>query len=328
VDTNVETPIDWTNIASRRHDPRAIASARGPLMPSSGESASCSVAAQAPIRHHAAAPRSADAPYFTTRHRHGHHPMPTETKTAGKTSLLQKAAWIILLISLLLLSIVPILNMLAHGLISLDMGVPAPLSPERLGQLGDFFGGHTAAFTGLTSTALILYFSRKQLEDQEKQFREQLRVARQSADLTSLSAIYQHYDEAYGSGRDKDKILEHLAEGHRRWVIRESFSIIDPDSALEEHRIEQVRKDHTELQQLLTSEEMSIENFRKIAALVASLLLDKRLNAEQRKALWGYYELIRASPESLTVEGSEARQEFETLTGRQSVQPVPAVAGE
>jgi hypothetical protein len=111
-------------------------------------------------------------------------------------------------------------------------------------------------------------------------------------------------------------------------VIRESFSIIDPDSALEEHRIEQVRKDHTELQQLLTSEEMSIENFRKIAALVASLLLDKRLNAEQRKALWGYYELIRASPESLTVEGSEARQEFETLTGRQSVQPVPAVAGE
>lgn len=242
--------------------------------------------------------------------------MPTETNTAGTAGFAQKAAWIILLISLLLLSIVPILNMLAHAMISFEMGVPEPLSPERLGQLGDFFGGHTAAFTGLTSTALILYFSKKQLNDQEKQFREQLRIARQSADLTSLSAIYQHYDHEYGKDRDPNRILGHLAAGHRRWAIRESFSIIDPDSALEEHRVEQVTKDHAELQQLLTSEPISTENFRKIAALVASLLLDKRLAAQQRKALWGYYELIREDPAGLSGEDTPARARFEAMSGR------------
>jgi hypothetical protein len=78
---------------------------------------------------------------------------------------------------------------------------------------------------------------------------------------------------------------------------------------------------------LLKKEALSTGNFGQIANLVASLLLDKRLAAEQRKALWGYYELIRADPKGLVDEGHPTQVKFEVMTGRRSAEPVPDATG-
>ncbi len=212
---------------------------------------------------------------------------------------------------LIVLAMIPLVDMIVNGYNNLYINLGGRLTLDKLGQLGDFFGGHTAAFAGLFSTALILYFSSKQLSMQQFQFMEQVKLSKQAADLTSINNIYQHYGEKYGADRDVGDVLKSIAEGHRRWAIRESFSIIDPGEALEEHRAAQVSKDHGILLDLLRKECVSENEIRKISVLISSLLLDKRLAKEERTRLWDLYEILRSSPLALITEGSDIRRSFE-----------------
>lgn len=214
-------------------------------------------------------------------------------------------------VCLIVLAMIPLVNMVVNGYNNLNVDFSERMSLEKLGQLGDFFGGHTAAFAGLLSTVLILYFSSKQLSLQRTQFMEQVKLSKQAADLSSLNNIYQHYGETYSAEKDAGGVLKSVADGHRRWVIRESFSVIDPDGALEAHRIKQVAEAHKELIDLLRSERLSEDDIRKTAMLVSSLLLDKRLGKDARAKLWEIYEIIRANPLSLITEGTAVRDNFE-----------------
>jgi hypothetical protein len=158
----------------------------------------------------------------------------------------------------------------------------------RMGQMGDFFGGHTAAFSGLLSACVIIHFSL-----------QQLKIAKQTADLTSISKIYDHYSEEYSNhGQGKNEILSAIARGHRRWAIRESFSIIDPDSALEGERSKQVDSDFEQLIELSADPE-NVGHYTAIALLCGSLLLDKRLLKVKRVALWALYETLRREAATL-----------------------------
>src|SRR5689334_658198 len=102
---------------------------------------------------------------------------------------MKKVLFAIIFACLLALAFVPLANLYFLGRNSLVVDGSAQLSLEQLGQLGDFFGGHTAAFSGLLSVALILYFSNQQSELQQRHFEEQLRISKQAADLASIANI-------------------------------------------------------------------------------------------------------------------------------------------
>lgn len=66
--------------------------------------------------------------------------------------------WLIITIVIFLrLAIAPLANLMIIGSENLDFGHSKNLKMEALGQLGDFFGGHTAAFTGSLSLVLVLF---------------------------------------------------------------------------------------------------------------------------------------------------------------------------
>lgn len=216
----------------------------------------------------------------------------------------------IICVCLLALAFVPLANLYFLGGNSLVVDGSAQLSLEQLGQLGDFFGGHTAAFSGLLSVALILYFSARQSESQQRHFEEQLRISKQAADLASISNIYGHYGENYGGANEFEEILGSVARGHRRWAIRESFSIIDPEGALEIQRKKQVAVEFSALIREIHKPNFASDNFRRAAELTSSLLLDKRLDQTKREDLWELYEVLRDSPKSLFVPDSATHKRF------------------
>ena len=76
-----------------------------------------------------------------------------------------------------LLAIVPIANLVVMGYRHLSFSYTGDLSLTSLGQLGDFFGGHTAAFAGSTSLLVILFFTFHQARQQSQFFEEQQREA-------------------------------------------------------------------------------------------------------------------------------------------------------
>ncbi len=223
---------------------------------------------------------------------------------------MKKALWVIILLCLVALALVPLANLATLGSNSLTLNWSTKVSLEQLAQFGDFFGGHTAAFSGLLSVALILYFSLKQSELQQQHFEEQLRISKQAADLASITNIYGHYGESYGKSDDATEILSFVARGHRRWAIRESFSIIDPEGALEKGRREQVENEFQSLVGALNQDQLMLPQFRRIAELTSSLLLDKRLSKERRSDLWSLYEVLREDPLQMIKSGTETNQRF------------------
>lgn len=78
-------------------------------------------------------------------------------------------------------ALVPFANLLVLGYRSLSLGVSKGLSLEELGQLGDFFGGHTAAFAGSLSLVLVLFFTFHQANQQRIFFRTQQDESRLTA---------------------------------------------------------------------------------------------------------------------------------------------------
>jgi hypothetical protein len=78
-------------------------------------------------------------------------------------------------------ALVPIVNLIYLGVTQLKIGVDGSLDVENLGQIGDFFGGHTAAFAGSLSLLTILFFSFHQSKQQEAFFTKQAEDQEQNA---------------------------------------------------------------------------------------------------------------------------------------------------
>jgi hypothetical protein len=75
--------------------------------------------------------------------------------------------WMIVVLSVVgLFAFIPIANLIVVGYKHLTIGLPSALSLTELGQLGDFFGGHTAAFAGSLSLVVVLFFTFHQAKQQ------------------------------------------------------------------------------------------------------------------------------------------------------------------
>ena len=86
--------------------------------------------------------------------------------------------WLKLVLALTgLLAILPLANLAFMGIRNLKFGYTGELGLGSLGQLGDFFGGHTAAFAGSLSLLVVLFFTFHQARQQSQFFEEQQRDA-------------------------------------------------------------------------------------------------------------------------------------------------------
>jgi uncharacterized membrane protein len=74
-----------------------------------------------------------------------------------------------------LLAVMPLLNLIYMGGRNLEFAYTDELSLSSLGQLGDFFGGHTAAFAGSMSLLVVLFFTFHQAKQQSQFFEVQQR---------------------------------------------------------------------------------------------------------------------------------------------------------
>jgi hypothetical protein len=62
------------------------------------------------------------------------------------------------------------LVVLWFGLSSYYCGAPVLAAPEKLGQQGEFFGGHIAAFAGALTLAIVIYTGYAQQQQQQRFF--------------------------------------------------------------------------------------------------------------------------------------------------------------
>jgi hypothetical protein len=72
-----------------------------------------------------------------------------------------------------LLALFPLGNLFFLGIKHLELGFAGEISLSGLGLLGDFFGGHTAAFAGSLSLLAVLFFSYHQARQQAHFFQQQ-----------------------------------------------------------------------------------------------------------------------------------------------------------
>jgi hypothetical protein len=91
-----------------------------------------------------------------------------------KYQYMKNTPWfmIIAFVLLAIFSIIPLLNLIILASENLTIGF-SKKNLSELGQFGDFFGGHTAAFTGSISLVIITFFTFHQSKQQEVFFRSQ-----------------------------------------------------------------------------------------------------------------------------------------------------------
>lgn len=104
--------------------------------------------------------------------------------------------WMIyLLLVVSLFAIFPITNMVFVGYRNLKFSFSSSLNLSELGQLGDFFGGHTSAFAGSLSLIVVLFFTFHQAKQQRVFFLSQqadtLRTADRQFFLDGINLITQ-----------------------------------------------------------------------------------------------------------------------------------------
>lgn len=98
-------------------------------------------------------------------------------------------SWLYFLITVFsIVAIVPIADLIVVGFNNLKFSFSQAFTLEELGQLGDFFGGHTAAFAGSLSLIVVLFFTFHQAQQQRAFF-----IAQQKE--TSLTADRQFFLE-------------------------------------------------------------------------------------------------------------------------------------
>ncbi|KAB0563660.1 hypothetical protein C9383_22875 [Pseudomonas palleroniana] len=124
-----------------------------------------------------------------------------EYKYFNKTPL-----WMIVLVSTVgVFALIPIANLLIVGYNNLTLGVQTGLSLSELGQMGDFFGGHTSAFSGALSLIVVLFFTFHQAKQQREFFLAQKAEAAQNSDrqffLDGINLVTQW--EMKSSGADQ-----------------------------------------------------------------------------------------------------------------------------
>lgn len=91
--------------------------------------------------------------------------------------------WLLLTIgATALFALFPLLNLLFLAFANLKLNPGAQLSLEQLGQTGDFLGGHTAAFSGALSLAVVLFFTFHQSRQQSEHFHTQREEERSHAE--------------------------------------------------------------------------------------------------------------------------------------------------
>ena len=82
--------------------------------------------------------------------------------------------WMIIILAIIsVVAIFPMASLVISGCRTLRFGMQPGLSLAELGQLGDFFGGHTSAFAGSLSLIIILFFTFHQAKQQHAFFEEQ-----------------------------------------------------------------------------------------------------------------------------------------------------------
>jgi len=93
------------------------------------------------------------------------------------------------------LAAMPLLNLAFMGFRNLEFAYSGEVTLSGLGQLGDFFGGHTAAFAGSMSLLVLLFFTFHQARQQghlfEVQQRETARHSQRDFFLQGINLITQ-----------------------------------------------------------------------------------------------------------------------------------------
>ena len=97
--------------------------------------------------------------------------------------LKETPGWMLtVLVVVCLFAILPIANLIVVGYKNLTIGLPSDLTLGELGQLGDFFGGHTSAFAGSLSLVVVLFFTFHQAKQQRIFFLSQQAETSRTAD--------------------------------------------------------------------------------------------------------------------------------------------------
>jgi hypothetical protein len=178
------------------------------------------------------------------------------------------------------------------------------------GTIGDAFGLANSLFTGAALLFVIwslrlqqqeIHFARQEWQQNTRAQKEQALMMKESASLTAINHIYNHYSSSYGMS-DATGILAAVAAGHRRWAIRESFGSID--SVFNQERVSQVDQEVNQLAKLLSDPKPGREYLKEVAIRTSSLLIDIRVSEAFRRTLWPIYEILRADPQQLCSEES------------------------
>ena len=116
--------------------------------------------------------------------------------TARYNYLKESPLWMILLLGLIIfLAGIPLANLIFVGYQNLKIGFSGTYNLGELGQLGDFFGGHTSAFAGSLSLVVVLFFTFHQAKQQHgfflTQLTETLRTANRQFFLEGINLITQ-----------------------------------------------------------------------------------------------------------------------------------------
>lgn len=102
-----------------------------------------------------------------------------------------------------ILAIIPAFNLILILCKSFTFSLSPPaLSLTELGQLGDFFGGHTSAFAGSISLAVVFFFTFHQSRQQSEFFQAQRRAEDQHA-TDSLALQRQQFEQQQENEADR-----------------------------------------------------------------------------------------------------------------------------
>lgn len=174
------------------------------------------------------------------------------------------------------------------------------------GTIGDAFGFANSFFSGAALLFVIwsirlqqqeIRFAREEWQQNTASQQEQVLMMKETALLTAINHIYNHYSGSYGTA-DETGILAAVAAGHRRWAIRGSFSSID--SVFDPERESQVEREMSQLAELLMTPKPEKEYLQRVALRTSSLLVEKRAHESFRRKLWPIYEILRDDPRSLS----------------------------
>ena len=133
---------------------------------------------------------------------------PAESPTPIKYSYKKNTPWWLtgVMIVIAALAIIPISNLLVLLRKYFEFSVAPNLTLNELGQLGDFFGGHTSAFAGSISLVLVFFFTFHQAKQQAEFFR-----AQRNAEEINSARAYEQQRSLYELQQDQENIRARAA---------------------------------------------------------------------------------------------------------------------